>query len=44
MARARKTYVLVRRTLASGKIVWYYRLASELGLQWLMRKRADLLT
>ena len=29
MSRVRKPYVLVRRTLASGKIMWYYRLASD---------------
>ena len=29
MARVRKTYVLVQRTLASSKKVWYYRLASD---------------
>ena len=29
MARVRKPYVLVRRTLPSNKIVWYYRLASD---------------
>lgn len=29
MARVRKPFVLVRRTLSSGKIVWYYRLGSD---------------
>jgi len=29
MVRAHKSYFLVQRTLASGKIMWYYRLSSD---------------